>query len=135
MSVRGSIPLASAILVVALALGCSAWSPVSSSGTPQEELVLSETLRFAMVLGVKVHGELTDSIYWVKEYNPYYVGEPTYAAGWYQNGVCYYYRPWVVRQEVSVMSSLAAHEVCHSQSLNHDQQHSQCVERLLGGRL
>ena len=132
--------LRAALLFFALAalvalFGCSPWSPVSPSGTPQEEFVLSETLRFAKILNVKVHGELTDSIYWVDASNPAYIGEKVYAAGWYQNGVCYYYRPWLVKQEMATMTYIAAHEVCHAIYNNHSLQHGQCTQNLIGGRL
>lgn len=114
------------VLAALVSSGCGgAWSPVSPSSGP-EEFILSETTRFASKLNVRVRGELTDTVYSVVVN-----GVPTPAAGWYDRGVAYYYRPYISRQPNEMCSAIAAHEVCHAKEYFHNEKHSQCVEEVM----
>ena len=113
------------ILVIAALLAASCgnvYNPVSSSGTEQEAWVLAETARIAGVLNVRVHGELTDHVY-----SP---GEGQVAAGWYEGGVAYYYRPWIMKQSLETLTDVAGHEVCHAVSFFHDAAHWRCMAQV-----
>lgn len=118
-----------AALVAALALATlscgSRWTAVGPSD-PREEHVLAETARFAAVLGVRIRGVVTEDIYAVKGSD----GEPVPAAGWYESGVAYYWRPELLRRDLDFGTALAAHEVCHAISRRHDDKHAECVRRL-----
>lgn len=106
--------------------GCGAqWDVVSPDGE-KESFLLAETARFAGLMGVKVRGEITDT--------PYYVGTSV-ATGWYTSGTAYYYRPLVKNLEFQptagreTLTNVAAHEVCHTVSINHDLAHWECMNR------
>lgn len=114
-------------LVVAafLALAaCGGSLPTSPASSPEEEMLLTETSRFAGLLKVNVRGEITTQRYFATG------GE---ALGWLQNGIAYYNRD-LVAQWVSILpeagketaSNIAAHEVCHTQSTGHDLLHWNC---------
>lgn len=90
---------------------------------------MSETTRFAALLRVRVHGELSQHFWLVDP------STGAYAAGWYNAGVAYYYQPWVQAQEdFSKLSYVAAHEVCHAKEWNHTPAHEECVNYALGTR-
>jgi hypothetical protein len=117
-----------AALAALVLAGCSIDLTVPSSGTEQETHVLGETARFAGMLGVRVRGELTDAN---REYPPGSFGCPAgglpcWAAGWYEAGVAYYRRSWVVKQELANLTDTAAHEVCHSKEPGHNPKHLAC---------
>ena len=108
--------------------GCEgAWSPTEASADPREEHVLSETERFAVVLGVRVEGRLTDDVYKCATED----GTPTVAAGWYDRGVAWYYRPNLKAKDLSYGTELAAHEVCHAIEPTHNARHKACMAQLL----
>jgi hypothetical protein len=113
---------------------------VASSGSENEAKILSETLRFARQLGVKVAGELT-------EYE-YHVGK-SLAAGWYVGtytssgkgpgkGTAYYYRPYVLNMGRVIdgaywesVTNVAGHETCHAETgAAHDHRHWECMARI-----
>jgi len=111
------------LLVATLVLtGCNAtWDPVSPS-TDNEYLILAETARLAGLMGVKVTGEITDT--------PYFVGQQA-AVGWYLAGTAYYYRPYVANlgeDGWETVTNVAAHEVCHAISMQHDVKHWECMD-------
>lgn len=113
-------------LALLFMVGCGgAWSPVSPSSGP-EEFILGETTRFATKLRVKVRGELTDTVYSVM-----YNGVPTPAAGWYDRGVAYYYRPYIAKQTNETCSAIAAHEVCHAVEYFHNEKHEACIQEVM----
>lgn len=98
--------------------GASGWGTVPSDGE-KEVVLLRETDRVAAVLHVKVRGEITDKL--SKYQDPL-------TAGFYDGGVAYFYRP-VIEQYVSLEEcpNVAAHEVCHAISRNHDHKHWECM--------
>lgn len=124
------------ILVIAalLAAGCgNAYNPVASSGTEQEAWILAETARIAGVLNVRVHGELTDHVYSIKQGTggcPADYPTPCIAGGWLEGGTAYYYRPWVLRQSLENLTDTAGHEVCHAVSFFHDVKHWTCMAQV-----
>lgn len=106
---------------------CGAAYNIVTPSSPEESFILGETTRLATKLQVKVTGAVTDTRY------PTILpdGTPSYAAGWYDRGTCYYYRPWVVKQEPAALTFVAAHEVCHAKEFLHGAKHDACVEGLL----
>jgi hypothetical protein len=97
-------------------------TPTLEVETEVEAKLLSETSRFAQLLYVNVRGEITD-----REH------PGGAAAGWLEGGVAYYNRAQVAKW-ISLLpeagkeaaSNVAAHEVCHTQSRNHDLLHWNC---------
>ena len=96
------------------------------SGTEQERIVVDSTYEFASRLSVKVVPVLTDDAYMTTCAD----GSPCQAAGWYVSGKAYYYRPWLITQSVDYARAVAAHEVCHAMSMNHDKKHDDCIRSL-----
>jgi hypothetical protein len=119
-------------LSLVLALGglaaCSFRYEPTAAGDPVEEMLLAETARFAGQLGLKVRGEITDTISKAQQTSG--IPDPT---AWYSGGVAWYYRPRV-RETVSLepepghetATNVAAHEVCHAVSRFHDLEHWTC---------
>ena len=120
----------SILFVVLLTAACSFSYRPSSPSDDVEAMLLSETARFAGMLKVAVHGEMTDSISAAQREGL----EPKgYPAGWYLAGVAWYYRPQVKRFVTlepeaghETATNVAAHEVCHAVSPWHDLQHWRC---------
>lgn len=132
----GTIVLAA--LLGALLAGCGTgigWNLVSPS-SEIEAAVLEATSRHAATLGLNVRGQITDER----------CGE---AAGWYDRGVAYFYRPYLATQATlgdepcsdpegrcERVGGLAAHEVCHaaqqraSRAYSHDVYHWCCMKNL-----
>ncbi len=114
---------AAAVALLALtSAGCGfKWDVVSPTDAVEGEL-LSETARFAGVLGVNVHGVITDELSKAQKLN-----EPV---GFYDGGVAYYYRPNVEKYvgpgKVLSATDVAAHEVCHANHYLHDHAHWAC---------
>lgn len=118
-----------ALLLVAVMAGCGGISPAAPSGDPREDHVLAENDRFAAILHVNVRGELTDHVYTVTASD----GNGTCpAAGWYNAGVAYYWRPNLLERDLAYGTALAAHEVCHAVSFAHDAKHATCIQSLVG---
>lgn len=109
--------------------GCGGITPTAPSGDPREEHVLAETVRFATTLHVRVSGVLTDDIFWTTASDG--SGDKVPAAGWYEHGTAYYWRPHLLKQDLAYGTALAAHEVCHAISFQHDAAHANCVRGLL----
>jgi hypothetical protein len=123
-------------------MGCdkaiNALSPttVGSSGTANEELVVSETARFARLLNVKVGAQLTDYQYHVGTSlaAAWYVG--TYGKG--AKGTAYYYQPYIPNLGNVVngaywesVTNVAGHETCHAETgAPHDHAHWACMARV-----
>ena len=119
------------VATAALMGGCSAYSPVSPSGSPQEDFILAETQRVSAILHVKVVGQLSNYVYSIKAgTNGCPVGPiDCIAAGWYESGTAYYYQPWVVKQyNFKDLSDTAIHEVCHAVEFTHNERHAKCVK-------
>jgi len=120
-----------AVLSLLLTIGCgSVYDPFTDAITPQEVHVLSETTRFAQMLHVKVTGALSDYVYSFPCSND--PRQMCIAAGWYDRGVAYYYRPYINRKDTSYGSYVAAHEVCHAKEFIHGVAHDECVISLVG---
>jgi hypothetical protein len=106
---------------------------VPTSGTPQEELVLRETARFAGVLAVKARGELTELVYRLPAGSfgcPQDRAEGCLASGWWDPPVAYYYRPHVVTWDLALVTDVAAHETCHAIERGHNPLHLACCSKL-----
>lgn len=99
--------------------GCRSMTGPDDVPTPQtevERLLISETARFAGMLSVRVHGELSDRDW------------PDGRVGWYEGGVAYYNRAMVAKWVTVVptpghetATNVAAHEVAHAVTgPNHD---------------
>lgn len=125
-------------LALALApLGCLPSAPTFDAQTEGEALVISETARFAGMLGVRVHGELVDQ---TRLYPPGQYGCPAdakascYATGWLEGGVAWYYRRGIAEAweigGAGLVSGIAAHEVAHALHLGHDAAHYCEIVRL-----
>ncbi len=104
---------------------CAGWDVVSPSDE-KEALAIRETSRFADLMGVKVHGEITDTLYLVGD---------KYSTAWYEKGVVFWYRPGITTLEVEktagkeTISNVAAHEVCHAKYPKHDLAHWECMAK------
>ena len=117
------------LAVLVLTVGCD--TPTGpDSGDPREAHVLSETDRFAGMLGVRVKAVVTDEVYSVLASNPKYPGEKVPAAGWYNNGLIKYWRPVILERSMDYGTALAAHETCHALFKQEDGADS-CASRLL----
>ena len=94
----------------------------------REDYIVSETARYADKLHVYVVGVVTD------ERNTYGCDASVdcHDFGWYWPGKAFYYRPDVNSEKYSMqlLSDVAAHEVCHSQSMLHDVKHWCCIHNL-----
>lgn len=109
---------------VLLLVGCFRYEPTVATNV-LEEALLSETARAAGAMGVRVHGEITDTISSAQRV----AGRPD-PTGWYQAGVAWYYRPRI-EPTVSIdpapgketARNIAAHEVAHAKHRNHDCAH------------
>ena len=78
---------------------------------------------------MSVKGVVTDTIYLCDCGDG--SGQKCYAAGWYNSGKAYYWRKFVLEQTVnSVLTALAAHEVCHAKFYGHGAAHTQCTNEL-----
>lgn len=116
------------VVAILALLVASCVSPLAPT-TPQEEHVLAETARFAEKLGKNVVGVLTDEVYSPGTWEN---GTPQIAAGWYNAGKAYYYRPYLNTKDLAYGTQLAAHEVCHAKEWHHGPAHEACVQMLLG---
>lgn len=116
------------ISMVVLA-GCGA-SVTAPTDDPLEMHVLAETQRFAKMLDKKITAEVTDYQYMTMSVDG---SGKVPAAGWYDGGHIYYWRPFVREHDASVGTALAIHEVCHSIRIPHDDVFRAC-ENLLRGR-
>lgn len=123
---------AAAGLLVVLA-GCQRlWPTVAPSADPREVHVLAETARFAAALKVSVTGRITEHVLLVNASVPRYPGEKVPAAGWYHEGVAYYFRPAILAGDLAYGTALAAHETCHATTRS-EVVANQCAQRLIGG--
>jgi len=121
------------LLVALFTAGCGfQWEPLSPSNTI-EDLLISETARYAGMMGVKVHGEMTDDLTKGQK-----LQEPL---AFYDSGIAWYYRP-LVQQHVTIengndcpsgtclrATDVAAHEVCHAKHPLHDLAHWECSNK------
>lgn len=122
----------SLLVAATLATGCSFRYEPTASSSVVEATLLSETARAAGALGVRVHGEITDTISKAQQ-----VAGQEDPTGWYSGGVAWYYRPQVARF-VSIepegghetARNVAGHEVCHAISSFHDVTHWECMARV-----
>lgn len=123
--------IAGLALVLAACAGLPTVDPVGEN----EAFVVAEAARYAGELGLRVRGEITTETRWFK---PGEAGCPSsppigcYAAGYYDAGVAYFYRPWVARQERPALSEVACHEVCHAAPgayLGHTAEWRACMAR------
>lgn len=96
---------------------------------PKEIFILSETQRYASILNKRITAEVTDEVYMVTSSDG---TEKVPAAGWYDGGHIKYWRKVVREYDDRVLSGLAAHEVCHSQSYAHGELFKACVTLLNG---
>ena len=120
------------LLILVATFGCGAVPTGPDSGDPREAHILAETARFAAALRVSVRGVVTDQAYLVPAPKPLFTGEKVPAAGWYDDGIAYYYRPVVLRLTLESVSALAAHETCHA--LHRDEAGAdRCAAELLAG--
>lgn len=121
---RALVPLA---LVLA---GCNATMPTGQEAmTENEALAITETARFAQLVGVRVGAEIVDRDPWA--------GLGTQAWARYNAGTVYWIRPWVNRlgqwNEMSgtfneSVTNVACHEVCHAKTGQaHDVRHWRCM--------
>lgn len=112
-----------------LATSCGFRYEATAPGNPVEEALLSETARAAGAIGVRVRGEITDTIS-PAQLSP---GVPAPTA-WYSGGVAWFYRPMIAKY-VSIdpepgretARNVATHEVCHAVSYHHDLAHWECM--------
>lgn len=111
-----------ALPLLLVLLACAPTAPTD----PKEGHVLAETGRFAALLRVDVHAEVTDRVHTVTCMD----GTRCPAAGWYQDGRIEYYRPVILERDMAYGTALAAHEVCHAISIQHDPRHQACVDRM-----
>lgn len=119
-----------AVVPVLVSLGCNfEYSFVEPSGIV-EEMLISETARFAGILGVQVRGEITDKL------APNQISAVVTPLSWYDEGIAYYYRPMLHRVSLTpeagkeTATNIAAHEVCHSKHFLHDISHWLCSDDL-----
>ena len=115
--------------LVLLLTACHPYGVTSPSGE-KEALLLSETDRFATLMGVKVRGEISD------RQPQSFISAGVTAAGWYEGGVAYYYRPEIERHMSiepeagkETCTNVAAHETCHALHRNHDLAHWSCMNQ------
>jgi len=121
------------LLVLALA-GCGFHWSVVGPADEKEYLLISETARYAGLVGVRVTGEIVDKLSPAQADAQLKTGVTP--AGWYDQGVAYYYRPQI-RENMSIeleagketVSNVAAHEVCHAISYKHDLAHWNCMNK------
>lgn len=123
---------ASALCLVLLA-GCGSVPTGPDSGDPREAHVLAETARFAAALRLKVTAVVTDEVYMVPAIRPAYPGEKVPAAGWNHDGHIKYWRPAILRESFEYGTLLAAEEVCHSITEEHDARLAACIAQVTGG--
>lgn len=121
----------SVLLLVLVGCAKAGWSPVSPSGDVEQAL-LAYTSTYAARLGWNVRGEITDTR----------KREQLDAAGWYDRGVAYYYRPAIhdfvtltdgecpAAPRCELASGIAAHEVAHFKYPFHDMHHWCCMVNL-----
>ncbi len=111
--------------ILALLISCGGTTIVAPDGDPREQHVLDETARFAGILHVNIRGALTDHVYEVRCSD----GTMCPAAGWYEGGTAYYWRPNLLERDLAYGTALAAHETCHA--LHHDEAGAnECAEGL-----
>lgn len=121
-------------LIAILMAGCGfKYSPTEAS-SPIEDELLSKTALFAGMKSLRVHGEITETI----EDSQKVEG----LVGWYDAGVAWYYRPAVLKYvslsgelcpeapRCELAKNIAAHEVCHAISRQHDPAHWECSASL-----
>lgn len=117
-------------LVTILAVGCTLFKNINApTDDPKEVFILSETQRYATILNKKITAEVTDEVYMVTSSDG---TEKVPAAGWYNGGHIKYWRKVVLEYDDRVLSGLAAHEVCHSQSYAHGALFQACITLLNG---
>lgn len=118
------------IFVAIFASGCSAWKNINApTDDPKEMFILAETQRYARILNKKITAEVTDEVFMVTSSDG---KEKVPAAGWYNGGHIKYWRKVVHEYDDRVLSGLAAHEVCHSQSYAHGALFQACITLLNG---
>jgi len=114
--------------------GCGFKYLPTEASDPIEEELLKKTALFAGVKNLQVHGEITETITDSQKVEG--------LVGWYDKGVAWYWRPAIMkyvslsgelcpeapRCELAV--NIAAHEVCHAVSAQHDPQHWECSASL-----
>lgn len=120
------------------AFGCGLANPAAlDPSTEKEQWALSEVIRFSAKLHKSIEGRIVEKGYRVPPGVQNCPADSTGcdAAAWYGPGpVVYFWQPFVNRESTSFinLSDVAAHEVCHSLSPNHDQLHWNCI-RTIGG--
>lgn len=119
------------MLLFALA-GCGfEYSPTRATDEVEAKLV-SETAKFAGILGVQVQGKITESI--TDEQRQALTADTGWS--WYDKGTAWYYRPGLNHVSLEpeegkiTASQLAAHETCHALANNHSLLHWQCSAKL-----
>jgi hypothetical protein len=118
------------LCVFALLLASCVQSLTLPTDDPYEQHILAETARFAKLLNVRVTAEVVDDVYMVTSSDGL---SKVPAAGWYDGGKIKYWRIVVRERGFEYGTALAAHEVCHSQTLGHNSVLDACVRGLLNG--
>lgn len=114
-------------------IACNVRIPTLDASTANEHYILEETARFAEKLHKpEIKGAIVKYTLVVPAGTqgcPADAPNGCTAAGWYDPPVAYYWQEFVNREENTplTLSTLAAHEVCHSVSPAHDQLHQNCM--------
>lgn len=113
------------ISVILFLLGCAAYRNIGApTDDPNEIFILRETQRYAGILDVKVTAEVTDEVFMTMSSDG---SERVPAAGWFYHGHIKYWRPVVRDYEMSTLTMLAIHEVCHARSVFHGTEFADCM--------
>lgn len=122
------------LVMFTVGVACANFSwPTLSTSTPNEDMLISETTRFAGLMHVNVRGKITDELLPNQLEAQLNSGETPTA--WYNAGVAYYYRPRVKYLSIEVepgketCTNIAAHEVCHAKNPFHNLAHWECMAK------
>lgn len=119
-----------------LFVGCGLANPITlSAETPKELFAVSEVARFSKMLHKDIKGVIAPKEYHIAagvQGCPLDAPNGCSAAAWYTPSVIYFWQEFVNRESTTFnnLTDIAAHEVCHSMTPNHDQLLQNCILNL-----
>lgn len=104
--------------------------PTANPTTYSEVYLLDQVKRHAAYLHLPVKGMLVEYYRVVPAGTggcPKDSPQACKGVGWFDYPLAYFYRGYVNAASTEDLSNLSAHEVCHAESLEHDQLHRNCM--------